>query len=50
MLKPTKRKENIFLNNITEVVKNLQTDADKLKAGETKISFADFKDKPTFCC
>ena len=36
LLKPTKRKENIFLNNIAEVVKNRQTIAAKLKAGETK--------------
>ena len=44
LLKPTKRKENIFLNNIAEVVKNRQTVADKLKAGETKLSSADFKE------
>ena len=44
LLKPTKRKENIFLNNIAEVVKNRQSIADKLKAGETKLSSADFKD------
>jgi len=28
-LKPTKRKQNIFLNNIAEVVKNHQIIADK---------------------
>ncbi|MFW6015667.1 MAG: hypothetical protein ACOCRK_04460 [bacterium] len=44
LLKTTKRKENIFLNNIAEVVKNRQTIADKLKAGETKLSSADFKE------
>jgi IS605 OrfB family transposase len=44
LLKPTKRKENIFLNNIAEVVKNRQTIAAKLKAGETKLSSADFKE------
>ncbi|TDX52672.1 hypothetical protein [Orenia marismortui] len=44
LLKPTTRKENIFLNNIAEVVKNRQTVADKLKAGETKLSSADFKE------
>jgi IS605 OrfB family transposase len=44
LLKPTKRKQNIFLNNIAEVVKNRQTVADKLKAGETKLSSADFKE------
>jgi len=44
LLKPTKRKQNIFLNNIAEVVKNRQTIADKLKAGETKLSSADFKE------
>ena len=43
LLKPTKRKENIFLNNIAEVVKNRQSVADKLKAGETKLSSADFR-------
>ncbi|WP_018249057.1 RNA-guided endonuclease InsQ/TnpB family protein [Orenia marismortui] len=44
LLKPTKRKQNIFLNNIAEVVKNRQFVADKLKAGETKLSSADFKE------
>ncbi len=44
LLKPTKRKQKIFLNNIAEVVKNRQTIADKLKAGETKLSCADFKE------
>ena len=44
LLKPTKRKENIFLNNIAEVVKNRQFIADKLKTGETKLSSADFKE------
>jgi len=44
LLKPTKRKQNIFLNNIAKVVKNRQTIADKLKAGETKLSSADFKE------
>src|SRR6056297_606934 len=44
LLKPTKRKENIFLNNIAEVVKNRQAIADKLKAGEAKLSSADFKE------
>jgi IS605 OrfB family transposase len=44
LLKPTKRKENIFLNNIAEVVKNRQTIADKLKAGENKLSSAHFKE------
>ena len=44
LLKPTKRKENIFLNNIAEVVKNRQAVAAKLKAGETKLSSADFKE------
>ena len=43
LLKPTKRKQNIFLNNIAEVVKNRQSIADKLKAGETKLSSSDFK-------
>src|SRR6056297_1519765 len=43
LLKPTKRKENIFLNNIAEVVKNRQTIAYKLKEGKTKLSSADFK-------
>lgn len=44
LLKPTKRKQNIFLNNIAEVVKNRQSIADKLKAEETKLSSADFKE------
>jgi len=44
LLKPTKRKQNIFLNNIAEVVKNRQSVADKIKAGETKLSSADFKE------
>ena len=44
LLKPTKRKKNIFLNNIAEVVKNRQSIADKLKAGETKLSSANFKE------
>jgi len=44
LLKPTKRKENIFLNNIAEVVKNRQAVAAKLKAGETNLSSADFKE------
>jgi len=44
LLKPTKRKENIFLNNIAEVVKNRQAIADKLKVGEAKLSSADFKE------
>jgi IS605 OrfB family transposase len=44
LLKATKRKENIFLNNIAEVVKNRQSIANKLKAGETKLSSADFKE------
>jgi IS605 OrfB family transposase len=44
LLKPTKRKENIFLNNIAEVVKNRQSVADKLKEGETKLSTANFKE------
>ena len=44
LLKLTKRKENIFLNNIAEVVKNRQAVATKLKTGETKLSSADFKD------
>ncbi|RAK04167.1 IS605 OrfB family transposase [Halanaerobium saccharolyticum] len=44
LLKPTKRKENIFLNNIAEVVKNRQAVAVKLKAGEINLSSADFKE------
>ncbi len=44
LLKPTKRKQNIFLQNITEVVKNRRAIASKLKAGETKLSSADFKE------
>jgi putative transposase len=44
LLKPTKRKQNIFLNNIAEVVKNRQAIADKLKAGKAKLSSADFKE------
>jgi putative transposase len=44
LLKPTKRKQNIFFNNIAEVVKNRQSVAGKLKAGETKLSSADFKE------
>jgi IS605 OrfB family transposase len=44
LLKPTKRKQNIFLNNIAEVVKNRQSIANKLKKGETKLSSADFKE------
>ena len=44
LLKPTKRKENIFLNNIAEVVKNRQAVAAKLKAGEINLSSADFKE------
>ena len=44
LLKPTKRKQNIFLNNIAEVVKNRQFIAEKLKAGENKLSSADFKE------
>jgi IS605 OrfB family transposase len=44
LLKPTKRKENIFLNNIAEVVKNRQAIAAKLKAGEINLSSSDFKE------
>jgi putative transposase len=44
LLKPTKRKQNIFLNNIAEIVKNRQTIAQKLKAGTTKLSSADFRE------
>jgi IS605 OrfB family transposase len=44
LLKPTKRKENIFLNNIAEVVINRQAVAAKLKTGETKLSSAEFKE------
>ena len=44
LLKPTQRKQNIFLNNISGVVKNRQSVADKIKAGETKLSSADFKE------
>jgi len=44
LLKPTQRKQNIFLNNIVGVVKNRQSVADKIKAGETKLSSADFKE------
>ena len=44
LLKPTKRKQNIFLNNISEVAKNRRTIADKLKAGKTNLSSADFKE------
>ncbi|ADO78116.1 hypothetical protein [Halanaerobium praevalens] len=44
LLKPTKRKENIFLNNIVEVVKNRQAIAAKLKTGEINLSSADFKE------
>jgi len=42
LLKPTKRKENIFLENIAEVVKNRQSIADKFKEGENKLTSADF--------
>ena len=44
LLKPTKRKQNVFHENIAEVVKNRQAIAEKLKAGETKLSSADFKE------
>jgi putative transposase len=44
LLKPTIRKENIFLNNIAEVVKNRRTISDKLKAGKFKLSSSDFKE------
>ena len=44
LLKPTKRKENIFLNNIADVVKNRQAVAAKFKAGKTKLSSVDFKE------
>ncbi|MCK8817624.1 transposase, partial [Natroniella sulfidigena] len=44
LLKPTKRKQNVFHKNIEEVVKNRQSIAEKLKAGETKLSTADFKE------
>lgn len=44
LLKPTKRTENIFFENIAEVVKNRQSIANKLKAGKTKLSSADFKE------
>ena len=44
LLRPTKRKQNIFLINIAEVVKNRQAIADRLKVGKTKLSSADFKD------
>lgn len=44
LLKPTKRKENIFLNNIAEVAKNRRAIADKLKAGKFKLSSSDFKE------
>jgi len=44
LLKPTKRKQNVFHKNIEEVAKNRQSIAEKLKAGETKLSTADFKE------
>ncbi len=44
LLEPTKRKQNIFLKNIAEVAKNRQSIADKLKAGENKLSSADFSE------
>lgn len=43
LLDPTSKKQNIFFKNIAEVVKNRQAIADLLKAGETKLSSADFK-------
>jgi len=43
LLDPTSKKQNIFFKNIAEAVKNRQSIADLLKAGETKLSSADFK-------
>ncbi|MFO7815466.1 MAG: hypothetical protein R6V14_07000 [Halanaerobiales bacterium] len=44
LLKPTKRKQSVFYENTAEVVKNLQSIAEKLKVGKTKLSSADFKE------
>ena len=44
LLKPTKRKENILFNNVMEVANNRRAIADSLKAGQTKLSSADFKE------
>ena len=44
LLKPTKRKQNVFHKNISEVAKNRRSIAAKLKAGETNLSSADFKE------
>lgn len=43
LLKPTKKKQNIFFNNIEQITKNRQDIAIKLKNNETKLSSADFK-------
>ena len=44
LLKPTKKKQNIFNKNIREVVKNRKAIANKLKSGEYNLSSADFKE------
>ncbi len=44
LLKSTKSEQNVFHKNIAEVVKNRQSIAEKLKAGKTKLSSADFKE------
>lgn len=44
LLKPTKRKQNIFFYNIDMVAKNRQDIATKFKNDETKLSSADFKE------
>ncbi len=44
LLEPTNRKQNVFHENIREVVKNRQVIAEKLKAGDNKLSSADFKE------
>lgn len=43
LLKPTKRKQNILFNNISEVVENRRDIATRLKDGETKLTSAHFK-------
>ena len=47
LLKPIKSKQNIFVDNIVEVVKNRKAIADKIKAGETKLSSTNLT---TFSC
>lgn len=49
LLEPTGRKENILLNNISEVVKNRKSIAEQLQQGNRKLSTSNFKEKLSSC-